>query len=341
MYSFIYSLLILLLLSCLLLWNCRKRNADTLSRESCLQNLNNLRGLFALEIVMGHVVRYENTILLPLGKFMICSVAFFYFVSAFGMVVSFDKKKDYLNLGFLLSKPVYLFLLAVIFFLAGVLVDAFCSNDLSYISADIRGAFLFTTNWYIWEMIGFYIVFFFIYKFIPEFRVLLIFAITVVLSIVMYQHGFWEAYVASTFAFPAGLLCGEYFPQVKKFLYSRKGAFAAMVMTVFGLCCLLIKPENMISMIFMRNSLCLAALMITFYLCNHFTLGSNPVARFLCRYSTEIYLSQFICIRLAESYKWNYMIRMPFVLVFTVMLAAIIHPLIVMLKKMLSVYNKL
>lgn len=336
MYSFIYSLFILLLLSCLFLWNCKKRNEDTLLRESCLQNLNNLRGLFALEIVMGHVVRYENTILLPLGKFMICSVAFFYFVSAFGMAVSFEKKKDYLNLGFLLSKPVYLFFLAVIFFVTGMVVDTLCPNDLSYITSGIPSAFLFTTNWYIWELIGFYIVYFLIYKFIPKFRVFLFGIITIILSVVMYQHGFWEAYVASTFAFPAGLLCGEHFSQVTKFLYSSKGVFTAMILAIFGLCCLLIKPENMISMIFMRNSLCLAVIMIMLYFCNYFTLGSNPVARFLCRYSTEIYLSQFICIRMAESYKWNYMIRMPFVLVFTIILAVILHPLVVMLKALLS-----
>lgn len=335
MFSFIYSLFIILLLCCLLLWNCKKRNVETLSREYCLQNLNNLRGLFALEIVMGHVVRYENTILLPLGKFMICSVAFFYFVSAFGMTVSFDKKKNYLNLGFLLSKPVYLFLLAVIFFVAGMLVDALCPNDLSYITPGMPGAFLVTTNWYIWELIGFYIIFFFVYKFIPRFRVCLFGIITVILSVIMYQHGFWEAYVASTFAFPAGLLCGEYFPKATKFLYSYKGAFTTIILAAFGLCCLLVKPENMISMIFMRNSLCLAAIMITFYFCNHFTLGNNPIARFLCRYSTEIYLSQFICIRLAESYKWNYMMRMPFVLISTLILAIIIHPLVSVVRKML------
>ena len=333
MSSLILSLFVLLTIIVLLLWGCQKRPTNTMTRESCLQNFNALRGLFALEIVIGHVVRYEHTILFPLGKFMICSVAFFYFVSAYGMVISFERKKNYLNFGFLLSKPVYLFILSIVFFLIGMVIDAICPNDLIYISHDIRWAYLLTTNWYIWELIGFYLIFFCVYKFIPRFRILLISIITLFLSVAMYKHGFWEAYVASTFAFPAGLLFGEYFPRVIKFLFSSKSILLTAFLSAFGLCCLLIQPENMLSIVFMRNALCLAAVMITFYGCSYFTLGSNPVARFLCKYATEIYLSQFVCIRFAESYGWNYMIRMPFVITTTLLLAVAVHPIVAFVRK--------
>lgn len=336
MRSLLFPLFVLLILICPILWGCKKQATNTLQREANLQSLNNLRGLFALEIVMGHVVRYESTILFPLGKFMICSVAFFYFVSAFGMSVSFEKKKDYLNLRFLLSKPVYLFILSIIFFIIGGIIDFFCPNDLTYITPGIRWAFLINTNWYIWEMIGFYIMFFFVYKYVTKARILFFCVTTITLSVIMYQAGYWEAYVASTFAFPAGLLCGEYFPQVRQFLYSAKGILTTILLGVFGLSCLLVKTENLISIVFMRNSLCLAALMITFYACSSFTIGNNPVARFLCKHSTEIYLSQFVCIKLAESYKWNYMVRMPFVLITTISLGVLLHPIINALRKLLQ-----
>lgn len=335
MHSLIYSLLIILLLICLLLWNCRKRDNITLSRESCLQNLNDLRGLFALEIVMGHVVRYENTILYPLGKFMICSVAFFYFVSAFGMAVSYEKKKDYLNLRFLLAKPIYIFALAILFFIAGIIADILCPSDLTYIDHGILWGFRITTNWYIWELIGFYLIFFFIYRYIPRFRILLICTITLILSVIMYLNGFWEAYVASTFAFPAGLVCGEYFSNMKEFLYSLRGVCTAAFLGIFGLCCLFMNQESMVTIVFMRNSLCLSAVMIIWYACNYFTLGANPAARFLNKYSAEIYLSQFICIRLAESYGWNYMARMPFVLITTIVLAVLMRPVVIKIRKVL------
>ncbi len=66
------------------------------------------------------------------------------------------------------------------------------------------------------------------------------------------------------------------------------------------------------------------------------TLADNPAARFLCKYSTEIYLSQFIWIRFSESYGWNYMIRMPFVIAATLAMAMLLHPIINRIRKILS-----
>ncbi len=134
MYSIIFSLCVLLLFALIVFRNCKKHPRFHLSRESYLQNLNNMRGLFALEIVIGHVIRYDRTILYPMGKFMICSVAFFLFVSAFGMAVSYEKKKNYLSINFILSKPIYLAALSVLIFVFGMAVDAVCPNNLSYLT---------------------------------------------------------------------------------------------------------------------------------------------------------------------------------------------------------------
>lgn len=66
--------------------------------------MNALRGIFAIEIVIGHVVRYENTWLYPFGKFMIISVAFFFFVSAFGMVSPIRNREMFTLRDFLREK---------------------------------------------------------------------------------------------------------------------------------------------------------------------------------------------------------------------------------------------
>lgn len=94
MYSLILSICILLFFVYIIFGNCEKHSSHNISRESCLTYLNRLRGIFAIEIVIGHVVRDEQTILYPLGKFMICSVAFFFFVSAFGMAVSYENSTE-------------------------------------------------------------------------------------------------------------------------------------------------------------------------------------------------------------------------------------------------------
>lgn len=209
-------------------------------------------------------------------------------------------------------------------------VDWICPNDLNYFKPGegIIRTFFVSTNWYIWELIGFYIIFFVVYKYMTGFRVFVIFGITIVLSVVMYRIGIKEAYIASTFAFPLGLLFGEYFERVRKFLFSYKGVFTTAALGLFGMCCLLFRNENILSMVFMRNALCMAAIVIVFYGSTHFTLGNNLIVKALGKYSAEIYLSQFVWLRLTESYGWSYMIRMPLVVAATVIMAVAMHPVV-------------
>lgn len=87
MMDIIFSLFILAIFLVIIFYNTRR--APVTGRDDLLKRLNGMRGIFAIEIVIGHVIRYEDTILYPLGKFMIISVAFFFFVSAFGMVKAF------------------------------------------------------------------------------------------------------------------------------------------------------------------------------------------------------------------------------------------------------------
>ncbi len=334
--SLVFSVLILLLFALLMLWNCSKRPKSDLSRECCLQNMNALRGLFAFEIVVGHVIRWDKTILYPLGKFMICSVAFFFFVSALGMVISFEKKKDYLSFRFILSKPVYLFALSIVIFIISMTVDAIFPGDLAYLTPPLIHTYLVKTNWYIWRLIIFYLLFFLVYKYIPRFRVLIIFAVSLLMDIFFYQTGFIEGWYASSIGFAAGLLCGEYFPKIKALFYSWKGILILLVSSIFGFTSLFVSTENVLSMVFMRNSICVAAIIVVFYVCNYFSLCDNFISRCLCKYSTEIYLVQFMWLRVSESYGWNYMIRMVFVVIMTFATALIFHPIVVGIRKILK-----
>lgn len=333
MCSYIFSFCVLFAFSLIVFWNCKKHSSSHLTREFYLQNLNNLRGIFALEIVIGHVVRYEQTILYPLGKFMICSVAFFFFVSAFGMAVSYEKKKDYVNIGFILSKPVYLLTLSLLIFILSMGVDTVCPNNLSYLISPLWHSYLTKTNWYLWSLIVFYLLFFFSYKYLYKFHLSFICIITILLSIIMYLNGSSEAWVASSFAFPFGLIVGEHFKTVRQFIFSRKGILTLIALTLFGLSCLLITTENITSLVFMRNSMCLASIIILLYICSFLTLGNHAIAHYLNKYSTEIYLSQFIWLEVTGSYGLHYMVRMPLVLTATFLSAMLLHPIVKSIKK--------
>lgn len=73
----LFSVMIYVFFAMLLLWGSRPAKVER--EEDYFSNFNSLRGLFAIEIVIGHVIRYESGLLYPLGKFMIISVAYFFF----------------------------------------------------------------------------------------------------------------------------------------------------------------------------------------------------------------------------------------------------------------------
>lgn len=151
----------------------------------------------------------------------------------------------------------------------------------------------------------------------------------------MYLNGFKEGWWASAYAFPFGLIVGEHFDAAKKFLFSRKGILTLIILCLFSLSCLFIPTGNIASDVFMRNSICLASIMVLLYICSFLKLGDHPAAHYLNKYSTEIYLAQFIWLNVTTSYGLNYMVRMPIVLIATFISAMLLHPTVLFIKKML------
>lgn len=168
---------------------------------------------------------------------------------------------------------------------------------------------------------------------IYKFRTSFICIVTVLLAVVTYLNGFSEAWMASSFAFPFGLIVGEHFSGTRQFITSGKGILMLIALCLFGLSSLLVPAENIVSLVFMRNSICLASIIILLHICTFITLGNNAIARYLNKYSTEIYLSQFIWLEVTCSYGLNYTVRMPIVLIATFLSAILLHPIVKSIKK--------
>ena len=164
-------------------------NTIVLDKTEKLKRLNALRGLFAVQIILGHAV-YQDSVLYPLCQFSIISVAYFFFVSAFGMVLSYHKKNNYLNISFLVRKPIYLLCIAIFIYLFGTAVDIILEPDLGFVSSffSIKNFFL-QTNWYIWELIFFYFMFWFTYKYCYKYRVWIIVLLTTVMVLLFFGGG--------------------------------------------------------------------------------------------------------------------------------------------------------
>ena len=294
-------------------------------------SFNRLRGFFALDIVAGHVVRYESSLLYPIGKFMIISVAFFFFVSAYGMARSYDAKEDYLH-GFLFSKFSYLLAIAVIAYLHSLIIKFLFTGSIEP-KHIIRGFFT-STNWYIWELLFFYLLFFLIYRYILKYRVSIIGVLTLLFATGGFAIGLPQHYYSSAMAFPAGLLFYEHFNTVTRFLKTVWGKLSTIIMTIAGLYSLFLGEDSLLGMVYLRNLICLAFLLLLTYFISYFEV-SNKILTYLGKYSTEIYLYQFVFLLLTER-QLAYQVRIPVVVAFTFLSALVLHPLNIWVKKKLK-----
>ena len=167
----------------------------------------------------------------------------------------------------------------------------------------IRGFFT-STNWYIWELLFFYLLFFLIYRYIPKYRVSIIGVLTLLFATGGFAIGLPQHYYCSAMAFPAGL-------------YS-----------------LFLGEDSLLGMVYLRNLICLAFLLLLTYFISYFEV-SNKILTYLGKYSTEIYLYQFVFLLLTEG-QLAYQVRIPVVVAFSFLSALVLHPLNIWVKQKLK-----
>lgn len=132
----------------------------SIEKEKMVARLNMLRGLFAILIVIGHCsMRFEKE-LLPfyiIHKFNMVGVCFFFYVSGFSLLYNLRTKENYLQ-HFLRNKMLPLFIIALL----SQLVSRVLAAGILHEELNINVALLGTFNWYIYEMLIFYLVFYLI-----------------------------------------------------------------------------------------------------------------------------------------------------------------------------------
>lgn len=333
----IFVSMVLLVFVCVVFWGAEYKTVGD-GMDACYR-LNSLRGIFAMEIVVGHVIRYDRTLLYPMGKFMIIAVAYFFFVSAFGMARSFQRKENYLQNHFLLPKAGYLFCLAVIVYALAVLTDGLIPLDLGYYQGvrHIILNFPAKTNWYIWEQIFFYILFYLVYSYLKQYRILCITIVTLIMITAVFLAGWSQGFYCSTLAFPLGLYFGEHYERCQNILKGWRGILIAVVLSLIGFGSQLFGTDSLLGMVYLRNIMCLGGIVVLLLVTKRFCFD-NAVLRFLGKYSTEIYLLQFIFLWISRVTDWDYKVRIIMVVCTTLTSAVLIHPLFASVKRRLQKY---
>lgn len=105
-------------------------------------------------------------------------------------------------------------------------------------------------------------------------------------------------------------------------------------MTIAGLYSLFLGEDSLLGMVYLRNLICLAFLLLLTYFISYFEV-SNKILTYLGKYSTEIYLYQFVFLLLTEG-QLAYQVRIPAVVAFTFLSALVLHPLNIWVKQKLK-----
>ena len=252
-----------------------------------------LRGICAVEIMIGHIGLYTgNEILYPNRKAGVLFVGVFLLLSGYGVAYSVEHKKDYLQ-HFIRKKILKLILPAyLVYFLYEVFKILFIQNVNWDILINIRN-FLTVLNWYVWEQLAFYIIYYFVYKIMPEKVDLILGYISFIFICVAFAGKRLDnPWYGSTLCFVLGLIYYKHKEKIQK-LISRR-----FWMMVVGFGCLLaastgafllLGNESIIGNPLARNIASLSFCMIVLTVLSKVKIG-NQVSYCLGKCSYEIYL---------------------------------------------------
>lgn len=277
----------------------------TSNLKEIIHRLNCLRGLFAILIVIGHCSMAFEKELLPFlitHKFNMVGVCFFFYISALSLTYNFYNKQGCLK-HFVRNKIVFFIMIACVSMLVGNLLKTIFLQVPLYLNV----AMLTTFNWYVYEMIVFYFLFFALYSLIdkPVHREILMTVITLgicLFTIYSDRYGSWtgwtKSYYLSCFSFPFGIIMGEHYAQIKRKFCKHRLIYSIILFLVsLGCCISLILPDSNLGGVLLKNlmGICVMALVTVFVA--FINLQSIPIAgsiiSFLTEQSAEIYLYQF------------------------------------------------
>lgn len=301
-----------------------------------------LKGVMAIIIVLHHMSLQGIESLAQFFSWGAPVVSVFFFISGYGLSVSFLSKGN-IYLSNFISHRIFRNLLLP-FFLAWSLYRIVNWDILPDIITEINnlvftGIPLLPHSWYVYVILLFYIFFYIVCKLSERNFPFIIAVLTIVYILICEYAGFDRCWYVSSLAFPTGVIAGKYINNIKVIISSGIGYFI-FVPVCISLIGLLVYSGNEIMYMFVYI---LIPIMITI-ICMKIRLEDFcmfKLVSFLCRISYEIYLCQGISMSLLRGNKYyieNDYVYIIFVLALTVALAFLINKIKIILE---SVFFKL
>ncbi len=254
-----------------------------------------IRTLSAFEIMLGHIGLATGSLLLyPNRKAGILFVGLFFMLSGYGLAYGFDRKENYLH-GFLKRRIPTLLLPAI---------------PVLLITCILAGTYSFPTisdgpRWYIWEQLGFYILFFAIYSLCKKRPALYISVIAAVFIVIAHYFGMDNPWYGSTMCFPLGIL---YYSKTKGGTEAAFQRYRILTATVLAICVagsiatFFLYQNTFAGDVVARNIASSAFCLLVCLLFERLTI-ENRVMKRLSGISYEIYLIHPVVIEVLKRYE--------------------------------------
>lgn len=301
-----------------------------------------IRGICAIEIVLGHlgIAMSNQLILFPFRKAGILVVGIFFFLSGYGLLYNLERRDNYFK-GFLQKRmnsifiPVILVQIIYILLLSNSkMLETF--GDLTFKS------FFKSINWFVWEIVGFYFLFYLLYRGLKIYvATILLTFLCVIFVISCYALRISNPWYGSTFCFPLGIIVATQRNKVSQWC-NKKIKIKLLVLSIILLGCFAVffkLPEhNIIGAVFARNVASLIFVVIIVVVIEKVHLG-NVVSYYLGKISYQIYLIHPLVILAYRSkliYLHNDVLYAFVVIVTSVFLANIIYEIGSLMEKRLG-----
>lgn len=254
-----------------------------------------LRGICALEIMLGHIAVYTESPYLYLNrKAGIFFVGLFLMLSGYGVAYGADRKAGYYT-GFVWKKFLRLFLPAVFFcaLYRAVIYGIGYGGQFSF-PMELY-IFVKTLNWYVYEQFGLYLLFWLGHFARDRWRDIIVLLGSAVFVTAGYLAGLEDPIYGSTLAFALGLYLYRYRDRFWDFVGEH---FRALWMSCTGVCALcfvgfgMAGRQSFIGDVVCRNLLVLSFCMLTVVVLDGIRLG-NRLLQILGECSYEIFLIHF------------------------------------------------
>ena len=265
--------------------------------NEAMNRYNLMRGLMAIWIILGHCsIEFEKEIL-PLyfiHKFNLVWVGVFFFLSGWGLEISNAKKTDYLK-GFLKKKTIYILKKTINVWIFSILILMLVGEEYNFYPLELIKNYFSTTNWYMWELLFFYYIYYLTMKYSRnnKIRLYIIFSISLCMVIFLPFTNIGTSYYFSCLSFCTGILLYRCRERLQNY-FERFPIKIMIILVIISFLCtlsLLLPQKNSISALG-KNIMCISVALMGVILFMNCSLKGRWL-KFFSTISPQLYLYQF------------------------------------------------